>query len=266
MFRKRIRLLILSAAVAGTMVLPVTAAEITAPADNKSNEAVDAGGNNNIQADIITSDDLIISGEGGEGETGLPNSGQLANVQEESTGSISISMTEGKEGTSVEGITFHCVKVADITGGEYVLTEAFAGTKINLNGLKNADDAAEAAKKLEKVEGAEGEAGKTDSEGKLMFSNLGTGVYLLTAEDTETYDVITPALIAVPSWDEEAQGMTYDLEVEPKHTEREEGSEEPGSPQTNVFSPVYLYFGGAVALAVVAVTGNIIYNKRRKNK
>ena len=98
-----------------------------------------------------------------------------------------------------------------------------------------------------------------------MFSNLGTGVYLLKAEDTETYDIITPALVAVPSWDEEAKGMAYELEVEPKHSEREVVPDEPGSPQTNVFSPVYLYFGGAAVLAVVAVGGNIIY-KRRKNK
>lgn len=265
MFRKKVRMLILSAAIAGTMVLPVSAAETTSPAENVSNEAANVSENDNIQTDVITSDDLTVSGEDGEGETGLPDSSQLANVQEENTGSISVSLTEGKEGTSVEGITFHCVKVADIIGGEYVLTEAYADTKIDLNGLKNADDAAEAAKNLAQVEGAEGETGKTDAEGKLVFSNLGTGVYLLSAEDTATYDVITPALVAVPSWDEEAQGMVYDLEVEPKHSEREVVPDEPESPQTNVFSPVYLYFGGAAVLAVVAVGGNIIY-KRRKNK
>ncbi len=265
MFRKKVRMLILSAAIAGTMVLPVSAAETTAPAENVSNEAANVSENDNIQTDVITSDDLTVSGEGEKGETGLPDKEHLADVEEENTGSISIGLTEGKAGTSVEGITFHCIKVADITGGEYVLTEAFADTKVNLNELKNADEASEAAKKLAQVEGAEGETGKTDAEGKLVFSNLGTGVYLLKAEDTETYDIITPALVAVPSWDEEAKGMAYELEVEPKHSEREVVPDEPGSPQTNVFSPVYLYFGGAAVLAVVAVGGNIIY-KRRKNK
>lgn len=264
MFRKKVRMLILSAAIAGAMVLPVSAAETTAPTENISNETVDDSGSSNTE--VITSDDLTVIGENADGETGLPDTGQLANVQEESTGSISITLTEGKEGTSAEGITFHCIKTADITGGEYVLTEAFADTKINLNDLQNADDAAEAAKKLAQIDGAEGESGKTDAEGKLLFSDLRAGVYLLKAEDSENYDVITPALLAVPSWDEGAQGMAYDLEVEPKHTEREEESEEPGAPQTNVFSPVYLYFGGAAALAAFTVTGNIIYKKRRKNK
>ena len=260
MFRKKVQLLILSAAIAGTMALPVSAAETIAPIE-ASSEVMDE----EIPSEEISSDDLTVTDEEGEGETGLPDGEQLGNVQEDSLGSISISLTEGKEGTSMEGVAFNCVKVADITNGEYVLTDTFASAGVDLNNLKNADEAAEAAKILAGASDIQGVSVSTDSEGKLVFSDLEVGVYLITAEDTETYDIVTPALVAIPSWSEEIKDMAYDLEVEPKHTEREDVTEEPGAPQTNVFSPIYLYFGGAVIVAVVAVTGNIIY-RRRKNK
>ena len=288
MFRKKVRMLLLSAALAGTMALPVSAAETTAPSEttdisvedptlNTDDEATSTEENVGAASDeenysdemnpsdeTITSDDLTITGEEGEGETGLPDEEQLVNVQEDMLGSISITLTEGKEGTSLNGVTFHCTKVADITGGEYVLTEAFSDVDIDLNNLKNADEAAEAAKKLVEVEAEDGASAKTDADGKLVFSELDAGVYLVSADDTETYDIVTPALVAIPSWNEEAKEMAYDLDVEPKHTEREDEEEEPGAPQTNVFSPVYLYFGGAAALAAITVTGNIIYKRRKK--
>lgn len=277
MFRKKVQMLILSAAIAGTMALPVSAAEATTPVDpGVSNEIVNDGTNDVLDENEedssdentvgdISSDDLTVTDEEGEGETGLPDEEQLNNVQEDMLGSISLSLTEGKEGTTIEGITFNCVKVADITGGEYILTDTFASTGVDLNNLKNADEAAEAAKALAEANDIDGVSAKTDSDGRLVFSDLEVGVYLITAEDTEDYDIVTPALVAIPSWNEEAKDMAYDLEVEPKHTEREDVPEEPGAPQTNVFSPVYLYFGGAAALAAITVTGNIIY-KRRKNK
>lgn len=275
MFRKKVQMLILSAAIAGTMALPVSAAEATVPVDepgvsdevvnDDANDAMEDDATDAGEMDEISPDDLTVTDDEGNGETGLPDEEQLVNVQEDTLGSISITLTEGKEGTSLEGVNFHCTKVADIIGGEYVLTEAFSDAEIDLNNLKNADEAAEAAKKLVEVEAEDGASAKTDADGKLVFSELEAGVYLVSADDTETYDIITPALVAIPSWNEEAKDMAYDLEVEPKHTEREDVPEEPGAPQTNVFSPVYLYFGGAAALAAITVTGNIIY-KRRKNK
>lgn len=267
MFRKKARMLILTAMLAGSMVLPVSAAgsaENNVSMENNQKKSVEQ--DNVSDGDTVSDEDLLVLEGGSEGEMPLPDTEKLTDVQLSETGSISITLTAGKEGTSVEGVPFSCIKVADINGGEYTLTEQFADSGVNLNDLQNSDDAAAAAKKLAEIAGTGSGTITTDAQGHLEFLDLEVGVYLLTAADTETYDMVTPALVAIPTWSDEEQGMVYDLEVEPKHTEREEApDEEPGAPQTNVFSPVYLYFGGAVAIAAAAVTGNIIY-KRRKNK
>lgn len=60
----------------------------------------------------------------------------------------------------------------------------------------------------------------TDSSGYVKFENLENGIYLLAAEDINKYDNISPALIAVPVFDEESSetnGMKYDIVVYPKH-------------------------------------------------
>ena len=60
----------------------------------------------------------------------------------------------------------------------------------------------------------------TDSSGYVKFENLENGIYLLAAEDINKYDNISPALIAVPVFDEESSetnGMKYDIAVYPKH-------------------------------------------------
>lgn len=267
MFRKKARMLILTAMLAGTMVLPVSAAgsddnNVTME-NNQETSMEESNGDGGVN---VNKDDLLVSEDGNEGEIPLPDDEKLSEVRLLETGSISVTLTAGKEGTSVEGVPFSCIKVADINGGEYTLTEQYADSGVNLNELHNSEDAAAAAKKLAEIAGAGHETITTDAQGHLEFTELEVGVYLLLAEDTETYDLVTPAVVAIPTWSEDEQGMVYDIDVEPKHTEREEiPAEEPGAPQTNVFSPVYLYFGGAVIVAVVAVTGNIIY-RRRKNK
>ena len=60
----------------------------------------------------------------------------------------------------------------------------------------------------------------TDSSGYVKFENLENGIYLLAAEDINKYDNISPALIAVPVFDEESsetKGVKYDIVVHPKH-------------------------------------------------
>ena len=76
--------------------------------------------------------------EGSDGDK-LLDSSKLSEV-EERTGSIKITLTDGKEGTSKEGVEISCLKVADVVNGEYVIDEAYHNLGVNLNDIKNASE------------------------------------------------------------------------------------------------------------------------------
>lgn len=208
----------------------------------------------------ITEDDMTVKDEEG---VGLPTVPDI--VDEETLGTISVQLTDGKQGTSKSGIKFVCTKVADIEKGEYIKIDAFKDVDVDLNKLNSAKDLESAAAKFAKKADAASSNAVTDENGKLVFSDLEVGVYLIAAEDKAEYDVITPSLVAVPTWNEENGEMSYEMAVEPKHSPRpDKPGENPNAPQTNVDSPVLLYFGGAAILIVAGVVGNVIYKKHKK--
>lgn len=59
---------------------------------------------------------------------------------------------------------------------------------------------------------------RTDRNGEIRFEDLNVGLYLLKAKDTKTYGTISPALVAVPTWDEIEKKMEYNIKVIPKYT------------------------------------------------
>ena len=154
--------------------------------------------------------------------------------------------------------------------------DAYKSTSIDFTSLENSDAVDGAAKSLAAVVGNTADATTTtDESGKASFSGLEVGVYLITAEDTDTYDTISPSLLAIPTWNENEGDMIYDVSVEPKHTpkpdtsspEKSSSGSSKTAPQTNVEDHTKEYitigsicFAGAVAAATVTVV------KKKKNK
>ncbi len=90
-------------------------------------------------------------------EPAEPNAGQSAE-QMVQTGSVTVQLTPGKEGTSVADVEFSLTKVGKIQDSTYVLLPEYESTKIDLNTLTTAEQLESAAKKL--AETAKQEPGK----------------------------------------------------------------------------------------------------------
>lgn len=193
-------------------------------------------------------------GQDGEGEPFLPSADQMEQVEEERLGSIEVRLTEGKEGTTISGITFYCIPVADISGGEYELLEQYDQLGVDFREIENSNQLEAAASKLAES-ASEGLSATTDDQGCAVFEGLEVGVYLIKAEDNEAYDMIAPTLLAIPTWNEEAGEMSYEILVEPKHEPRPDVPENE-APQTNLEDRTLFYIGAAgvcVLLAIVLV-------------
>lgn len=195
--------------------------------------------------------------ESHEGEHLLPPVGVLQEVVEEQTGTIQIHLTDGKTGTKKEGVEFQCIRVADVRAGNYELLEPYQDSGISFEEIQNSNEVDAAAKKLAEYS-IDGVKGKTDANGDLLFADLRVGVYLICAEEKETFDEIAPALIAIPTWNEESGTMQYEVRLEPKHTPRPDEPGKPEVPQTGLQDHTRQYvllaigcFAGAVVLLAV---------------
>lgn len=151
---------------------------------------------------------------------------------EQKTGSIRVVLTDGKTGTSKKGIRLQCVKVADVEDGGYVLVDPYKDFAVNLNEIENSGGLDAAAKRFAEYK-AEGGFVETNENGEAVISDLSVGVYLLKAEESGTYDTISPALIAIPTWDKQKGEMQYDVSIEPKHAPKPE-KEQNTAPQTGI--------------------------------
>lgn len=206
---------------------------------------------------------LVVDKNGSKGESSLLSKDKLDRVTGKE-GTITITLTDGKNGTSKQNVKFAIAKVADVTKGEYVIDSKYKSAGVDLNKIKNASDMESAAKKLVKLAGSNSKS-KTDANGKLVFSDLSVGVYLIYATDDKKYDEVTPLLVSIPTWSDSKGDMLYDLDVKPKHTPRKNQPGEPnrGVPQTDVNSPILWYFGGAIGLAVLLVVVNRVWKSKK---
>ena len=136
-------------------------------------------------------------------EPAEPNTGQETQTgqspeQTVQTGSVTVQLTPGKEGTSVADVEFSLTKVGEIQDSTYTLLPEYENTKIDLNTLTTAEQLEEAAKTL--AETAKQEQGKkTDGNGQVVFEKQELGVYLLTAKDQPGYDLVSPTLVSIPA-------------------------------------------------------------------
>lgn len=119
----------------------------------------------------------------------------------ERRGSIKITLTDGAEGTSREGVVFGYCKVEDV----------------ELSEIKNTEELANVANTLAEKVDPKGMV-TTDSKGVAEIFDLETGVYLLKPVDIVNYDEIAPTLVELPYWSDDTKEMLYDMTVVPKHT------------------------------------------------
>lgn len=178
-------------------------------------------------------------------------------------GSISIHLTEGKEGSSKSGIQMSCVKVADVVAGEYILDSRYEQSGVDMDGLDSAAALKTAAEKLSEYQTGEEKTAVTDQNGDAGFSDLEVGVYLIKGEDTPEFDTIEPALIAIPTWSDAEKEMLYDVTVEPKHTPRPDEPENT-APQTGLKDRTMHYLVGAAGCLMTAGILVVIGRKRKK--
>lgn len=191
-------------------------------------------------------------------EPAEPNAGTTVE-QTAQTGSVTVQLTPGKEGTSVGDVEFSLTKVGEIQDDTYVLLPEYESTKIDLNTLATAEQLEQAAKTLAKT--VKPEPGKqTDGTGQVVFESQELGVYLLTAKDQPGYDLVSPTLLSIPTMETD-ETLHYDIKVEPKHTPR---SAEHTAPQTGLFDATCWYLAGGVLLLVLA--GGLILAAKRHEK
>ena len=84
-------------------------------------------------------------------EPAEPNTGQETQTgqspeQTVQTGSVTVQLTPGKEGTSVADVEFFLTQVGEIQDSTYTLLPEYENTKIDLNTLTTAEQLEEAAK------------------------------------------------------------------------------------------------------------------------
>lgn len=195
------------------------------------------------------------------GDQVFPDSEELAKVDAVKTGSIQVVLTDGKAGTEKSNVKISCQKVADIMDGEYVLTDTYKKSEVDLNVIENANDLKTAAEKLLATAGESTSAAPTDAEGFVTFKNLEVGVYLIFAQDTETYDTVEPSLIAVPTWNDSEGEMQYDVMIAPKHTEKPE-KEDNVAPQTSLQENTWKYVTVAGICVCGALFCTILYKRK----
>lgn len=213
----------------------------------------------------VTKEELVVNStnQNSKGEQTLPTKEQLAEVKEEKTGSIAIQLTDGKAGSNKNGIRFSCVKVADVVAGEYVLDTRYQQSGVDLNGVDSAAALKTVAEKLSGYRTGEEKTATTDQNGAVSFSNLEVGVYLIQGEDNPTFDVIEPALIAIPTWSDEEKEMLYEVTMEPKHTPRPDQPNH-AAPQTGLQDRTLYYLAGAGGCIAVAGVFMLVGRKRKR--
>lgn len=188
-------------------------------------------------------------------------------VEERITGTISIQLTDGKEGTSKEGIRFYCEMVGSVSEGQYELHPKYQESDVDLNALETAAALREAAEKLAGYENEAAKSDVTDQDGRLTFPNLEVGVYLIRAEDTAKYDAIEPSLIIIPTWNESEKEMLYDVNIVPKHTPEKDApketpkKEKPKTGVTESTEPYIVCIAGSLCVA-----GMVVRAGRKKNR
>lgn len=132
-------------------------------------------------------------------------------------GSISVTMQDSDSGESVPGGTLTLYKAGDIlvkNGFSFVLTDAFAGSRLDLSDVKSSE-LAEKLAAYATEQNLSGTSVEADENGEVTFSDLETGLYLVVQTAApEGWYAVSPFLVSVPNKGE--SGYVYDVNATPK--------------------------------------------------
>lgn len=189
----------------------------------------------------------------------------LAAFEQEQTGMIQMTLPEDWKNMKREGIVFGCTKIGEIENGEYKILPIYDLAGIDLNNIKTSLELNRVSKRLEEF-GVEPEQRiQTDATGKVVFEQLEEGIYFIQAEKSNEYDLITPMLVALPSWDETEGKMSYEIKVSPKHVPMEKVGKDM-APQTGLETSAWKW---AIVGMCFILAGTIVvveWRKERKNE
>ncbi len=204
------------------------------------------------------------------------------------TGSITIQLNDIE--TEMSNVGFACYQIAKVQEGNemsWELLPEFQGIGVKINSLKTASDYRQAAKKLSEAQNkskAEYVQGSTDAQGRLVFSPVKQGVYLIEQVDSAQYGKVLPYLVTVP-YTEDGKEWIYDAKAFAKGETTEKPTSEVTSETTETTASSHTnntakprkgsiaetsdqaelekYAGmAAIAGIVIIIVGFIIYRKK----
>ena len=190
----------------------------------------------------------------------------LAAFEQEQTGMIQMTLPEDwKINMKREGIVFGCTKIGEIENGGYKILPGYESAGIDLNNIKTSLELERVSKHLEAF-GVEPEQNRqTDATGKVVFEQLDEGIYFIQAEKSNEYDLITPMIVALPSWDETEGKMSYEIKVSPKHVPIEKVGKDM-APQTGLKTGVWKWAILGIGFISAGIIVAVEWRKERKNE
>ncbi|MGN1481856.1 Cna B-type domain-containing protein [Porcipelethomonas sp.] len=134
-----------------------------------------------------------------------------------------LTITCQKEDVVLSDMTWSIYRVADISSGKkYTFTETFSKYPVSINNLSTSQLQA-AAVTLETYVQADKitplKTGKTNEDGKIVFSGLDFGLYLITGESVvvdDMYYMPSPSLVELSDDDSTGIDWRYDVNTVPK--------------------------------------------------
>lgn len=161
------------------------------------------------------------------------------------TGNINLTIQEtGEDGTvkPIPNVNLTLYKVGSVTfdrNVHFVVDSALQFTGIDFENLKTADEWYKTADTLSaavKKAGLSGSEMQSDANGKIVYSNMAEGVYLIVQSNPDDPNVsVSPMVLTVP-FVEEGTGWTYDVQAYPKAVTRD------GDKETKIQVTKRLYY------------------------
>lgn len=130
-----------------------------------------------------------------------------------------------ENGTGIEGASFSLYRVADVSDAvQFDLSDAFAGASVSLDDIESAGTWSDMALTLSAYADANSispvKTGTTNADGKIDFSGLTVGLYLLTGDPVVIGDYSyapAPSMILLPTLQED-DSWNYTPSVDVKYT------------------------------------------------
>lgn len=191
-------------------------------------------------------------------------------------GSISAKMLYENEAVGGGTLTLYRVGEVYADDGNYifVLSDAFADSGVSLEDITDSELAYELADYANE-NALEGETIEIGEDGSWTASDLVLGLYLVVQyEAAEGFEVISPFLVSVPTYDEDAEIYIYDVSAEPKLGTLTEATPEPTAaptvPKTSTTLPQTGQLNWPVPVLAIAgltlfIVGWGLHSKDRSN-